>query len=85
MTRDGAVFDYFGGIGDLRAGRVRFGERGQGAARHQRLGEIAIAGVEGFVIDGGAQTLPVVLLGMSFLRHVDLQRSGTTLTLTRRH
>ncbi len=24
MTRDGAVFDYFGGIGDLRAGVVRF-------------------------------------------------------------
>jgi poly(A) polymerase/tRNA nucleotidyltransferase (CCA-adding enzyme) len=24
MTRDGAVFDYFGGIGDLRAGLVRF-------------------------------------------------------------
>lgn len=24
MTRDGAVFDYFGGIADLRAGRVRF-------------------------------------------------------------
>jgi poly(A) polymerase len=24
MRRDGAVFDYFGGIGDLRAGRVRF-------------------------------------------------------------
>ena len=24
MTRDGAVFDYFGGVADLRAGRVRF-------------------------------------------------------------
>ena len=24
MTRDGAVFDYFGGIADLRAGQVRF-------------------------------------------------------------
>lgn len=24
MTRDGAVFDYFGGIADLRAGRLRF-------------------------------------------------------------
>jgi poly(A) polymerase len=24
MTREGGVFDYFGGIGDLRAGRVRF-------------------------------------------------------------
>ena len=24
MTRDGAVFDYFGGLSDLRAGRVRF-------------------------------------------------------------
>lgn len=50
-----------------------------------QVGEIALAGVEGFVVDGGAQVLPVVLLGMSFLRHVDLQRSGTTLTLTRRH
>ncbi|MGA9868876.1 MAG: CCA tRNA nucleotidyltransferase [Acetobacteraceae bacterium] len=24
MTQDGRVFDYFGGVGDLRAGRVRF-------------------------------------------------------------
>ncbi len=24
MTRDGAVFDYFGGVADLRAGRLRF-------------------------------------------------------------
>jgi poly(A) polymerase len=24
MTRDGAIFDYFGGIADLRAGRLRF-------------------------------------------------------------
>ena len=31
MTRDGAVFDYFGGIADLRAGRLRF--VGDAAAR----------------------------------------------------
>jgi aspartyl protease family protein len=52
---------------------------------HVQVGEIALAGVEGFVVDGGSQLLPVVLLGMSFLRHVDLQRSGTTMSLTKRH
>ena len=37
MLRDGAVFDYFGGIADLRAGRVRFvGEARDRRRRHRR-------------------------------------------------
>ncbi len=52
---------------------------------HVQVGEIAIANFEGFVINGGAQELPVVLLGMSFLGQLEMQRSGATLVLTRRH
>ena len=40
MTRDGTVFDYFGGKDDLRAGRVRF--VGDPALRIQRLGHVGI-------------------------------------------
>ena len=32
-----------------------------------------------------ANELPIVLLGMSFLNQVEMQRAGRTLTLTRRH
>jgi aspartyl protease family protein len=52
---------------------------------HVQVGDIALANVEGFVINGGAQELPVVLLGMSFLGQLEMQRSGATLVLTRRH
>ena len=52
---------------------------------HVQVGDIALANVEGFVINGGAQELPVVLLGMSFLGQLEMQRSGATLVLTRSH
>lgn len=48
-----------------------------------QLGDILLQDVEASFSE--RNELPVVLLGMSFLNHVDLQRSGRTMTLTRRH
>jgi aspartyl protease family protein len=48
-----------------------------------QVGDIGITNVPAVVIDGGAEVLPVVLIGMSFLRHVDMRRSGNTMTLSR--
>jgi aspartyl protease family protein len=48
-----------------------------------RLGDIVVRDVEASVSLGNE--LPIVLLGMSFLNHLELQRQGGTLTLTRRH
>ena len=48
-----------------------------------QVGEITLANVATVVHD--RDELPVALLGMSFLNQVDMQRSGTTLTLTRRY
>ena len=48
-----------------------------------QVGEIALANIVSVVHD--RDELPVALLGMSFLNQVDMQRSGTTLTLTRRY
>jgi aspartyl protease family protein len=48
-----------------------------------RVGDIALANVEAAFSE--ANDLPIALLGMSFLNHVEMQRSGRTLTLTRRH
>ncbi len=46
-----------------------------------RVGGIELSGVDGIVIEEG---LPVALLGMSFLNHVNMRREGGTMTLTRR-
>ena len=48
-----------------------------------RIGDIQLANVEAAVHEGN--DLPVVLLGMSFLNQVEMQRSGSSLTLTLRH
>jgi aspartyl protease family protein len=48
-----------------------------------QLGEIVLRDVEATISEGNE--LPIVLLGMSFLGQVEMQRSGQTLTLTRRH
>jgi aspartyl protease family protein len=48
-----------------------------------RLGDIVLRDVEASV--SLANELPIVLLGMSFLNQLELQRQGSTLTLTRRH
>ncbi len=48
-----------------------------------RIGDILVHDVEATVSE--ADELPVALLGMSFLNQLEMQRSGRTLTLTRRH
>jgi len=48
-----------------------------------QVGDIVLANVPGAVIEGGAERLGTMLIGMSFLRHVNMQRAGDTLTLTR--
>ena len=49
-----------------------------------QLGEIVLTNVAAAVVEGGAEQLPIVLLGSTFLQHVDVQRSGDTLTITKR-
>lgn len=50
---------------------------------HVQVGEIAFSNITGSVaVDATAQQSPV-LIGMSFLRHVDLRRSGNTMLLIR--
>jgi aspartyl protease family protein len=49
-----------------------------------RVGDIVQTNVPGSVIDVGKRELPLVLIGMSFLRNVDMQRSGDTMLLQRR-
>ncbi|MGQ0547397.1 MAG: TIGR02281 family clan AA aspartic protease [Betaproteobacteria bacterium] len=63
------------------AGGVRQGLRVKLAV--VQLGDIVLRDVEATV--SVANELPIVLLGMSFLNQVEMQRSGGTLTLTRRH
>ena len=48
-----------------------------------QVGEIVLNNVPGSVLDGNG--LRDVLLGMSFLRQVEMQHSGTTLTLVKRY
>jgi aspartyl protease family protein len=48
-----------------------------------QVGDIGVLNVPAIVLDGGRDVLPVVLIGMSFLRHVDMRRSGNTMTLSR--
>jgi aspartyl protease family protein len=50
-----------------------------------RVGEVTLHNVDAVVLAGGRDELPVTLLGMSFLRGVDMRRVGETLTLTRRN
>jgi aspartyl protease family protein len=53
--------------------------------RSVQIGDIAVSNVLGQVIEGGADRLPVVLIGMSFLQHVEMRRSGDTMSLSRPH
>ena len=48
-----------------------------------QVGDIVLADVEVTVSE--TDELPITLLGMSFLNRVEMQRSGSTLVLTRRH
>jgi len=47
-----------------------------------RIGDITLNNVDASVIEG--DTLPIGLLGMSFLNRMEMKRDGTTLTLIRR-
>lgn len=46
-----------------------------------KLGDITLHQVQGMVVD---TSMPVALLGMSFLNRVDMKREGSTMTLSRR-
>lgn len=46
------------------------------------VGDITLHGVDAVVLDG--DSLPIALLGMSFLNRLDMRREGGTLTLVRR-
>lgn len=48
-----------------------------------QIGDLLVRDVEATVSE--RNELPITLLGMSFLNQVEMQRSGRTLTLTRRH
>ncbi|MEK6209912.1 MAG: TIGR02281 family clan AA aspartic protease [Pseudomonadota bacterium] len=48
-----------------------------------KLGDITLTDVDGLVHQSNA--LPVVLLGMSFLRRLEMRREGESLTLTKRY
>ena len=50
-----------------------------------QVGDIVLTNVPGVVMEGGNAQLPLVLIGMSFLRQVDMQRSGNTMLLLKRH
>jgi aspartyl protease family protein len=47
-----------------------------------RIGDIALTNVDASVLEG--DSLPVILLGMSFLNRVEMQRDGERMTLIRR-
>jgi len=49
-----------------------------------QLGDIELRNVQGSVIEGGPERLRQTLLGMTFLSQMDMQRSGSTLTLSKR-
>jgi aspartyl protease family protein len=48
-----------------------------------QVGDIVLRDVAASISE--ANELPITLLGMSFLNHVEMQRVGRTLSLTRRH
>ena len=47
-----------------------------------QVGDIVLLNVPGAVSES-AERAPIALIGMSFLRHVDMRRSGDTMTLSR--
>ena len=46
-----------------------------------RIGDVALSGIDAVVQE---HDMPIVLLGMSFLNRMEMQRSGDTMTLRRR-
>ena len=49
-----------------------------------QVGDIELRNVQGSVIEDGPEKLRQTLLGMAFLSQVEMQRSGSTLTLSKR-
>jgi aspartyl protease family protein len=49
-----------------------------------QVGSIVLKDVAGTVLEVGRRELPVVLIGMSFLRNVEMRRSGDTMLLHRK-
>ena len=47
-----------------------------------RVGDVAVHNVDAVIMEGNS--LPIALLGMSFLNRTDMRREGTILTLTQR-
>lgn len=50
-----------------------------------QVGEVALANVAATIQEGGNDQLPLALIGMSFLKQVEMRRSGNTMTLSRPH
>ena len=48
-----------------------------------RVGGVAVHNVDAVITEGNS--LPIALLGLSFLNRTDMKREGTTLTLTKRY
>jgi aspartyl protease family protein len=48
-----------------------------------RVGGVAVQNVDAVITEGNS--LPIALLGMSFLNRTDMKREGTILTLTKRN
>jgi len=48
-----------------------------------RVGDVTLANVPGAVVEGGTDRLGVALIGMSFLKYVEMRRAGDTMTLSR--
>ncbi len=75
---------------DYMSGEVSYAATANGVVEVRRVylrkvqvGDIILHDVEGLV--HSTMDLPVVLLGMSFLGRLDMQRQGDTLTLTKRY
>ncbi len=52
--------------------------------RSVQVGDIVVSNVAASVLEGGPEQMPMVLLGSTFLEHVDIQRNGGTLIITKR-
>jgi aspartyl protease family protein len=50
---------------------------------HVQVGDIAFANVSASIATDATAQMPDILIGMSFLRHVEMRRAGNTLTLMR--
>lgn len=50
-----------------------------------QVGDIVLRNVVGKVLEGGNDSLPIALIGMSFLKQVEMHRTGAVMTLSRPH